>query len=293
MKNFLSFSINLSDMPNTEQIQLDITHIPKSPDPIHYIADEPKQIGYNGNGNGHSTPLICSEKDGFLSVLAHDLRSPFQGLLGFTELLYEEIETLSKEDTKAMADKIHFSATNLFKLLENLLDYCMAQKGNSAIDPIVCNLKEFVGNTIDIHSAQADMKGIKIINKVIEGTEVFADEKMLNAILRNLISNAIKFSNRMDLIIISSRLKEKNEVEIMVRDSGIGMSAKIRESIFNPTHEKTRTGTNGEPSTGLGLMLCKEYIENHHGKIRVESEEGTGSTFYFTLPGPMDKDELH
>lgn len=238
--------------------------------------------------HSHNIPLPSDEaqKNKIFSIIAHDLRSPFQGLLGYTELLAEENEQFSRGEICEIAQKLHITAMGLFQLLENLLDWTQLQNGKSQVEPELCSLREAVRRSIALHAAQADGKDVRLINIVPENTYVFADEKMLHTILRNLISNAIKFSHKRGIVIISTLPRNDQKIEILISDSGIGMPDAMKNSLFSGDTVHTRRGTKGESSTGLGLLLCKEYVEKNRGIIWVESEENTGTIFHFTLVTP-------
>jgi len=227
---------------------------------------------------------LNSEKDKFFSVISHDLKSPFGCLLGLSRILADDINNLAPEIIQGMAENIHSVASDLFKLLENLLEWSRIQRDIVQFDPGVYTLLERIEENVTVYSLQAGQKGLHIINSITPGTLVYADCQMLNVIIRNLLSNAIKFSNKGSSVIISSCEKNESALEIAFKDFGIGMSKKTKETLFSLGAVNSQDGTGGETGTGLGLMLCKEYIEKHGGKIRVESEEGKGSTFYFSLP---------
>ncbi len=226
---------------------------------------------------------INSTKDKFFSIIAHDLRSPFSGFLGLTKLLVDEINELSADDIKSYVSIIKDSAENLYNLLENLLEWAVIQKGNKRFNPDYFNLLYIVKNNYEIIKAKAIDKNISFNIDINKEFTAYVDGNMLNAILRNLISNAIKFSNPDSMIDIEA--KDLNEfIQISIKDKGIGMSQDLVKKLFIVGEKTSRQGTSGEPSTGLGLVLVKEYVERNGGEIWVESEENIGSTFHFTLP---------
>jgi len=222
------------------------------------------------------------EKDKFFSIIAHDLKAPFSGFLGLTKILSEELHSLSMKDLFELGGALQSSATNLHKLLENLLEWSRLQRGTIKFCPEYFDLSKLVANNIAIIHATTDIKQIKVENKVPENLSVFADMNMLNAILRNLISNAVKFTKRIGSVSISA-MELSDSIQIGVSDTGIGIPDELIETLFSVSSKSSRPGTEGEPSTGLGLILCKEYVEQHHGKIWIESQENKGTTFYFTL----------
>ena len=227
---------------------------------------------------------LIAEIDKFFSILAHDLRNPFNSLLGFTQLMVEEFPTFSKEEVYKIAVNIRKSATNLFRLLENLLEWSRLQRNLTGFDPVLRLLKPEINESIAFVRESAFVKNIEIIDEVSEKIKVFTDKYMLDAVLRNLITNAIKFTHKGGKIRISAKPLTNHSVEISVTDTGIGMKQSLLDKIFQIDEKTGRRGTEGEPSTGLGLILCKELVLRQGGKIEVDSKEGEGSRFYFTLP---------
>jgi len=227
---------------------------------------------------------INSVKDKFFSIIAHDLKSPFQGLVGMTGMMAEDIYSFSQAELSDFSVKMHESVKNLLKLLTNLLDWARMQQGAISYDPVNLILAKVVLRNINLISKSGEQKGIELILNVPDNQKVFADEEMINSILGNLLSNAMKFTSRGGNITISSKESENNMVEIAVQDTGIGMSESLAEKLFKMEERVGRLGTEGEESTGLGLLLCKEFVERHGGKIWAITKENEGSTFYFTLP---------
>ncbi len=225
-----------------------------------------------------------SEKDKFFSIIAHDLKNPFMGLVGLSQMLAEDINAFTMEEISEMSKDLHISAVNLLKLLENLLEWARMQKGNISFNPKEIDLFAMSAYNVGIIGQRAMQKGIKIINEVRESQVVYADEKMIDTILRNILSNAVKFTKHGGKILINAKEIENQFVEISIADSGIGMSEILRQKLFKIEEKVGRKGTEGESSTGLGLLLCKEFVEKQGGKIWVNSEENIGSTFYFTIP---------
>ncbi|MBN1632670.1 MAG: PAS domain S-box protein [Ignavibacteria bacterium] len=225
-----------------------------------------------------------AEKDKFFSIMAHDLRTPFTAFLGYTELIAEELHTMTLEEIQNMINIIRKSASNLYSLLDNLLQWSKLQRGVTTLKPERFNLLSTIRKSIDSSAESANNKKIEIIYSVPERTEIYADIHMFESIMRNLVSNAVKFTNRGGQILISARLKDGKKAEISVKDTGIGINKNILEKMFHLDGNISRKGTEGELSTGLGLILCKEFIEKHGEKISIESEEGKGSTFSFTMP---------
>ncbi|MFY9153674.1 MAG: PAS domain S-box protein [Prolixibacteraceae bacterium] len=227
---------------------------------------------------------INAEKDKFFSIIAHDLRSPFSSLLGISELIASENDDYSKIQLEEFGKSINTTAQNIFKLLNNLLDWAQLQKGTMKFAPEDYPLKEKVDQAIETINQRALQKGIIMINEVGENQKVFADEKMISSILRNLLSNAVKFTRSKGIITVKSKNINNDRIEISVNDTGIGISSNNIPKLFKIDEKFSVIGTDGEPSTGLGLLLCKEFVEMHGGKIWVESELEKGSTFSFLLP---------
>jgi PAS domain S-box-containing protein len=221
-----------------------------------------------------------ASKDKLFSIIAHDLKGPFTAILGLIELMQEPNTSLDEMQT--FSKMIFDSANNFFKLLENLLTWARTQRGSIEFKPENYDLFIIVSQNITFLREFANQKNIELINQIPNHIEVFVDIEMINTVFRNLISNAIKFTPRGGKIIISAEKKD-NEILITIEDTGIGMNEKILNGIFKMDQRTSRPGTEKETSTGLGLLLCKEFIEKHNGKIWVESEEDKGSTFYFTL----------
>lgn len=230
---------------------------------------------------------INNEKDKFFSILAHDLKSPFAGFLGLTDIFANDIESFSKTELQEIGKNMQESASNLYKLLDNLLQWSRMQRGKMEFNQEPFLISSLVEQNIRIQTDVARQKDITMENIVSNDTYVYADIPMMNTILRNLISNALKFTPRGGKILIGeSKHSDDGLIKIFVRDNGIGMPPEIKNNLFKIDQKVSRPGTENEPSTGLGLFLCKEFIEKNNGTIWVESEIGAGSTFYITLPSP-------
>ncbi|MBM2817061.1 MAG: Signal transduction histidine kinase [Ignavibacteria bacterium] len=234
---------------------------------------------------------LNASKDKFFSIIAHDLKSPFNGFLGLTKIMAEEIQNLTMSEMQEYSHVMQSTAQTLYKLLENLLEWSKIQRGLTQFEPESCILFLIVRENIDIVSEFVKKKNIEVITKIPVYMQVTADIPMLNTVFRNLISNAVKFTPRggkIEVGIADSKLSESSELSkhciIYIRDSGIGMSTDIIENLFKLDRKISRPGTENEPSSGLGLLLSKEFIEKHGGRIWVESQEGQGTTFYFSLP---------
>lgn len=222
-------------------------------------------------------------KDKFFSIVAHDLRSPFSAILGLSDLLITQIDNYDAEKTKRFVSAIHETGKNTFKLLENLLEWSRAQTGRIQFNPGNEKLYSIINEVVKQSSGAATAKQITITSQVDESIVVYADTNMLNTIFRNLISNSIKFTNPQGTITLKAAQKP-NECLIEVQDTGIGMPQQTINKLFKIEEKVSRLGTSKELGSGLGLLLCKEFVEKHGGHIWAESTEGKGSLFSFTLP---------
>jgi PAS domain S-box-containing protein len=225
---------------------------------------------------------LNSEKDKLFSIIAHDLRSPFQGLLGLSHTL--ATNDMSPSEIKEYSTLLHGSAISLYSLLENLLEWAQFQKGSISFSPKSLCLSGLFSLNIDSISQRAFQKGITIFNEIPDDLVVYVDEKMINSVLRNLLSNAVKFTRKGGTVTGKARKIDSGMIEISVTDTGVGIPDSINAKLFNLGEKMGRPGTDNEPSTGLGLVLCKEFIEKNGGKIWVQSRENIGTTFYITLP---------
>ncbi|MCX6157316.1 MAG: PAS domain S-box protein [Ignavibacteriae bacterium] len=226
---------------------------------------------------------INAEKDKFFAIIAHDLRSPFTGFLGFTDLLKSDLKSISLNELQSIVNNMSVSAHNLFALLTNLLEWSMMQRGLTAFNPIKISVKDAVENVSGVFYDIANNKEVSLNIDLPENVFIEADKTMLETILRNLISNALKFSNKGGSVTISAE-SNKKDVNISVKDTGIGMDDELKSQIFRIDKKSGRKGTANEPSTGLGLLLCKEFAEKNNGKITIKSEVGKGSEFIVTFP---------
>jgi len=230
----------------------------------------------------HQLAVSNSSKDKFFSIIAHDLRNPFNTVLGFSEVLLQDLENYSIDDAKEMLALIRSSSQMGSDLLDNLLQWSRAETGRMPYEPVSLYLYTIVESNIHFLDAQAQNKNIQVLQEIDPAIMVMADENMLNTILRNLISNAIKFTNKNGLIQIKAKAVASN-IEISVCDNGVGISERNIKKLFQIETNISTNGTASESGTGLGLILCKEFVEKHGGKIGVISEKGKGSEFNFTL----------
>jgi PAS domain S-box-containing protein len=222
-------------------------------------------------------------KDKFFSIIAHDLRNPFTSIYGFSSVLSEEFDTLTKEEIREYISYIYTGTKNIYDLIENLLTWSRIQTGRALVQPVKLDIFSEVQDAINIFNVFSKNKRIKLINAVEKNIYALGDDNMVDSILQNLISNALKFTKTTGFVKITSKVLDKF-VEISISDNGIGMSKDEIENLFQLGKQKSKTGTSEEKGTGLGLILCKEMITRLNGQLKVESEVNKGSTFSFTLP---------
>lgn len=226
---------------------------------------------------------LNATKDKFFSIIAHDLKNPFNTLLGFTELLLDNLEEYSTEKLTEFIGILHDTAKQSYALLENLLEWSRAQTGRLEMNPEMVNLHELVNENISLLKNHATKKSIQLQNNINPLIKVFCDENMIRTVIRNLISNAIKYTKEQGKINCECQLSDK-KAECSIIDSGIGIKPENLNKLFRIDINYTTAGTAQETGTGLGLILCKEFITKNKGEIWAESEFGKGSTFKFTLP---------
>jgi PAS domain S-box-containing protein len=226
------------------------------------------------------------EKDKFFSIIAHDLKSPFNSLLALSEFLAEDINELSKEEIQSFAAEINISSKILFKLLENLLQWSQIQTGRLKAEPGVFDIGELFDETDSLLKRNAEGKRIKMEFTCETYLPVYADKNMIRSVIQNLVSNAIKFSRQEELITVTAQ-PQGNDILVSIIDRGVGMSEEKLKSLFQINRHHSTPGTNNELGTGLGLILCKELVEMNKGRIWVESDLKRGTTFYFTVPGSV------
>jgi len=222
-------------------------------------------------------------KDKFFSIISHDLKSPFNGILGASEMLVSDYDELTAEEAKEMIQIVRDASTTAYELLEGLLEWAQTQTGRMKYEFENIDFYETSTKITDLLKINAQNKNILLENNVKENTLVFVDKNAVETVLRNLVTNAIKFTQPDGIIKIEAEERE-NEIAISVTDSGIGMSEENKNKLFKIEVHHTTVGTDKEVGTGLGLILCKELVEKNNGKIWVESELGKGSKFVFTLP---------
>ncbi|MBU8893900.1 MAG: hypothetical protein KOO66_14055 [Bacteroidales bacterium] len=222
-------------------------------------------------------------KDKFFSIIAHDLKNPFNTLIGYSDVLKSDFREYEQDEIYQNLNIIYNTSVKGYDLLENLLKWSQSQTNKIVFEPIKVNLYEIVQSCIDDIENRSQFKNIDIKNDVPENYHVIADENLLKTILRNLINNAVKFTQRSGMVSVSAKIDDKI-TEVLVKDSGIGMSEAELQYLFRIDKIFSKPGTNKEKGSGLGLILCKEFVEKHGGDIWVESELEKGSIFRFTIP---------
>jgi signal transduction histidine kinase/tetratricopeptide (TPR) repeat protein len=226
---------------------------------------------------------LNATKDKFFSILGHDLKGPLNSLTSFSQLLINYFDSLSKEEIQTLAKDLDKSLKNLFALLDNLLEWARSQTGNINFTPEAIDINEVLQQNKELLATQASNKEITILQENQEALIIRAHRHSITTVVRNLIANAIKFTPKGGLIKLSATLNSK-EVVVSIADTGVGMSEAVMAKLFRIDSKHSTLGTDQEKGTGLGLILCKDFVEKNGGKLWVESEEGKGSVFFFTVP---------
>ena len=250
---------------------------------IEEYAEELRTHTENLSEANQQLAVLNSTKDRFFSIIAHDLRNPFHTVSGFAEILINDYKKLSPEKIERFLNLIYSSSISGNNLLENLLQWSRSQTGRISFTPAKLNLSAIADETISLLEGNARSKNITIQTLIDQNITVLADENMLKTICRNLVSNAIKFTSENGTVTIKAATSNL-QVEVTIADTGVGIPQENLSQLFRIDATVTTKGTASEAGTGLGLILCKEFIEKHKGKIWVESDEGKGSQFKFTLP---------
>jgi len=233
----------------------------------------------------HRLRELNATKDKFFSIIAHDLKNPFNDLMGFTQLLALNIDKYDKSKIEQFVKIIHQSSRLAYNLLENLLDWSRAQTGTLKFNPEKININKLIEENIELLESTARNKNIKIYSELSNDLNVIADKNMVRTIIRNLVSNAIKYTNQGGIIKIQNYIG-KDYCELSIVDNGIGISPEYIDKLFKIDESFSTIGTEREKGTGLGLILCKEFVEKNGGELWVKSQPNKGSTFTFTLPLP-------
>ena len=222
-------------------------------------------------------------KDKFFSIVAHDLKNPFNALMGFSDLLEQEAKKTDNEKIRTYSSLISTTLSRSLDYLNNLLEWSRLQSDKIEFLPVKINLYPLVRETVDVLNVQAESKNITIKIDVPKDIAIVGDANMLKTVLINLISNAIKYSYSDSTIVLMCH-REKGKVTFSVKDNGVGIKNEAKERLFLIEEANSTRGTNNEAGTGLGLILCKEFIMKHHGEIGAKSKFGKGSTFWFKIP---------
>lgn len=250
-------------------ILVDITEMKSAENRIRKYAGELKELNIT--------------KDKLFSIIAHDLRNPFKAFIDFSDYLRKNSTEVDAESLKTIAEKMYFSASNVYDLIENLLQWSRIQTGRLPFKPQRVSLSVLLDSTKKLFEASADNKKISITLDVDNTLLIYADENMMSTVFRNVLSNAIKYTEDNGNILISTKLESK-VIRIIFEDDGIGMTEDTVRQLFSIDEKSSKHGTHGEEGTGLGLILTKELIEKNGGTIQVISEEGRGSTLIVSLP---------
>ncbi len=251
----------------------------------HYIEEQSEELRTQAeelSDKNKSLKTLNMTKDKFFSIIAHDLKNPFNAILGFSELLSLKYHKISDEKKKKYIDIIFDSVTKIYKLLENLLQWARSQTDTIPFKPEEFLLDELINGNLELSVNQIKEKNLTISSNYLPGIKVFADRNMINTVVRNLITNAIKFTENGNINI--RVLKSDHTITFEIEDTGVGIPKVKLNKIFEIEKEKSTEGTKGESGTGLGLIICKEFIEKNGGKISVRSVVNKGSTFKFILP---------
>jgi signal transduction histidine kinase/DNA-binding response OmpR family regulator len=226
---------------------------------------------------------VNDSKDKFFSIISHDLRGSFNTLLGFAQLLSQNLERYTPDKLRDHIEKLRSSAERLYALLENLLTWSRIQRGALEYEPRHCDLYDLADDNVALFLSRSQQKQVTLHNAVPEQTMAYADPNMVDTVIRNLVSNALKFTRAGDAITIAAR-RAGDLLEISIADTGVGIDAAGRDKLFRIDTQHTTPGIDGERGTGLGLILCQDLVTRNGGRIGVESQVGVGTTFRFTLP---------
>jgi len=227
--------------------------------------------------------LLNASKNKFFSIIAHDLKNPLHTVLGYSYLLQKDYDRFKEDERRKFASDIYQSTNNIFRLLQNLLEWSRSQTGNLNFSPAVVEYQRILNNSLSVLRTLADEKNIEIKTGNDPELKIFADPLMIETVMRNLINNAIKFTPEGGHIEVSAKMAD-DQILISVSDTGIGISEDETKNLFRIESKVKRKGTNNEDGTGLGLILCHEFVGKHNGKIWVESTPGKGSDFIFSIP---------
>lgn len=236
--------------------------------------------------------LANKTKDKFISILAHDLKNPIASITGFTEIIKTNYDSMSQQGRDKVLTAMENATQILVRLIDDVLTWARSQSGSMEVDKEIIFLNKVIDDAIKISGLQAAKKDVKLNRDCAEEVFAMADQQMIETVLRNLISNAIKFSYRGEKVLVGIKhFRDEGKVVIFVEDSGIGIPPKDKKLLFSLDAVKTTPGTENESGTGMGLILCKDFVERNGGELWFKSQEGKGSTFYFSLPAYLEDDE--
>ncbi|SMP38652.1 HAMP domain-containing protein [Desulfonatronum zhilinae] len=223
------------------------------------------------------------DKDRLFSIIAHDLKSPLTGLMTSTQMLAEDIDVFSEQEVTRLASELHKNTNHMMALLDDLMQWARMGQGNMEFILEPSSMHELASISLNSTQGVADQKDISIIIDIPRDMTAMIDKPMINTVIRNLLFNAVKFTPRGGEILVTAR-QEGDVIQMAVKDSGIGINKEKLSNLFTISRDKRQLGTEGEKGTGLGLVICKQFIEKHGGRIWMESEPGQGTTVFFTLP---------
>ncbi len=226
---------------------------------------------------------LNATKDKFFSLIAHDLKNPFVAITSLSDLLVKDHQKLTEEEKTELVKLIKVSSENAYGLLENLLHWARTQTDRIKYNPKTFDLHTAIEENIKFHRISSERKHIKIQSSIPKNIMVYADHNMINLVIRNLLSNAIKFTDMFGKIMFYHK-EENEEIELFIEDNGVGIDPSHIDNLFTIEDNYTNAGTSGETGTGLGLVICKEFVVKNGGNIKVSSQQGKGSTFSFTVP---------
>lgn len=269
-----TFGTNQLDNPAVQAVVLNIRDVTESRRIMKKLQENQKRLSE-----------LNAAKDKFFSIIAHDLKGPFNSIIGFSELLEEQIKNKNYEGIEKYAEVIHHSSQKALNLLTNLLAWASVQTGRIQFQPEFFDLNRVLNEVFELIADQASQKSVSVISELTDSLQVFADKKMMATILRNLVSNGVKFTQEGGMVLVDARI-ESHQLLVSVRDTGIGIPKENINKLFRIDENLSTAGTKKEKGTGLGLLLCKEFLEMHGGEIKVESVPDKGSVFSFWLPVP-------
>lgn len=287
-----TYQVNMY-MPEDEAVAVlinDITDEMESHRNIKELSFKLKKQNIDLDNKNYALQKAIETKNKFMSIIAHDLRNPFNAINGLSDLLAHRLSSADDKKSYEIAQLINQSAKNTYELLNNLLIWARSQQNTIEFAPEILNVHKLATETLSEIQVQADKKHVMLIDATEPNDTIYADKHMLQTIIRNLTSNAIKFTNTGGLIVISSTQND-TQTEISIEDNGVGMSQDALENLRQQTSKNSTKGTAGESGSGMGLMITKEFINKHKGTLHVESQEGKGSKFTIVFPAPTSNNE--